>query len=114
MKRGGYGKPWRPPADGWSVPRKVYFGGLYQHLRPALNNLPRFVNNTQATLQPGQVGSPVTRPTLDGSGSGGCENHDVGAGNNLPAARGSAWAMPRMCRWPSAARCAIPGSRAAP
>ena len=61
MKRGGYGKPWRPPADGWSVPPKIFFGGLYQHVRPALNNLPRYQNNTQVTLQQNQVGSPVTR-----------------------------------------------------
>lgn len=61
MKRGGYGKPWRPPEDGWFVPNKVFFGGLYQHIRPALNNLPRYQNNTQAPLQPNQVGSPLTR-----------------------------------------------------
>jgi len=61
MKRGGYGKPWRPPADGWSVPPKIFFGGLYQHIRPALNNLPRFQNNTQVTLQTNEVGSPATR-----------------------------------------------------
>lgn len=61
MKRGGYGKPWRPPADGWFMPNKTYFGGLYQHIRPALNNLPRYQNTTQVPLQPNQVGSPVTR-----------------------------------------------------
>ena len=61
MKRGCYGKTWRPPADGWSVPPKIFFGGLYQHVRPALNNLPRYQNNTQVTLQTNEVGPPVTR-----------------------------------------------------
>lgn len=64
MKRGSYGPPYRPPADGWFVPPRAYLGGLYQHARPALNNLPRYQNNTQVTLQPGQIGSPQTRGAI--------------------------------------------------
>jgi len=79
MKRGGYGKPWRPPADGWRVPRTVYFGGLYQHRRPALNGLNRYANITETGLQLNQAGRPMTRytpPTGDN-----CEEHPD---NGLP------------------------------
>jgi len=63
MKRGGYGKPWRKPADGWSVPRKAFLGALYQHARPALNGITRFQNTTaNFPLQLNQVGPPQTRP----------------------------------------------------
>lgn len=81
MKRGRYGKPYRPPADGWFVPQKMYFGGLYQHIRPALNNLLRFQNNTQVALQQNQIGRPVTRYAPDLSGPSSCEDHPD---NGLP------------------------------
>ncbi|HEX4350543.1 MAG TPA: hypothetical protein VH251_09150, partial [Verrucomicrobiae bacterium] len=98
MKHGGYGKPWRPPADGWSVPPKIFFGGLYQHVRPALNNLPRYQNNTQVTLQPNEVGSPTTRinpaalvancGVTDSSGLPEIPWIGVGAGQSLPPVLG--------------------------
>ena len=78
MKRGGYGTPFRPPADGWpAAGRKVFFGALYQHQRPALNGLTAFQNTTQVPLQPNQVGPPVTRYTPDeeGGSDGDCEVH---------------------------------------
>ena len=81
MLRGRYGSPYRPPPDGWSVPPKTFFGGLYQHLRAALNGLPKFVNNTQTQLQQNQVGSPVMRPSPAPSGGAGCESHP---NNGLP------------------------------
>jgi hypothetical protein len=81
MKRGGYGKPWRPPADGWGVPRKTFLGGLYQHLRPGLNGLDKYINVTSNPLQDNQVGPPVTRFAPNGSGPDTCEDHPD---NGLP------------------------------
>jgi hypothetical protein len=76
MKRGGYGSPYRPLADGWSNPRKLYFGGLYQHQNKNLNHLVRYQNTTDGVpLQPGQAGPPMTRPAPNTSGPGGCETH---------------------------------------
>ncbi len=80
MRRGGYGKPWRRPADGWAVPPKAYLGGLYQHRNDTLNDLVAFRNTTQVTLQPGEVGSPLTRYTARAGGSV-CEVHPD---NGLP------------------------------
>ena len=62
MKRGGFGSPYRAPADGW--PRKIYSTGLYSNIEESLNGLARYANNTQITLQPGQVGRPMTKPQL--------------------------------------------------
>jgi len=79
-RRGGYGKPWRQPADGWAVPPKAYLGGLYQHQKGSLNGLTAFQNTTQVVLQPNQVGAPETRFTPSSDG-GTCAAHGV---NGLP------------------------------
>ena len=83
MTRGGYGKPWRKPANGWFVPPRVYFGGPYQQLRPALNGIARWQNTTNDTpLQPGLFGRPLTRPSVDYSNPlSSCESHPD---NGLP------------------------------
>jgi len=80
MRRGGYGKPWRQPADGWGVPPKAYLGGLYQHQNTTINWLPALENTTEVTLQPNQVGPPVTRYTAAPGGVT-CESHPT---NGLP------------------------------
>lgn len=82
--RGGYGKPWRPPADGWSVPPLTYLGGLYQQQRPALNNLTAYQNTTQVTLQQGQVGPPVTRYAINEAGPDSCEQYPANGLPNIP------------------------------
>lgn len=63
-RRGAYGKPWRPPADGWAVPPRAYLGGLYQHRHNSLNGLTRYLNTTQVALQQNLVGAPATRPAI--------------------------------------------------
>jgi YD repeat-containing protein len=80
MKRGGYGIPFAAPAPGtWPVPRKVFFGGLYQHLRPGLNGYSKFLNNSVLPLQLNQVGPPQSRKTPPTGDN--CEDH---APNGLP------------------------------
>jgi len=80
MRHGGYGKPWRQPADGWFVPPKAYLGGLYQHQNATINWLSALQNTTEVTLQPNEVGPPVTRYTPSPGGST-CEAHPT---NGLP------------------------------
>ena len=85
MKRGGYGKPWRKPADGWASPPRTYLGGLYQHCRPALNNIPRNLNVTNdIPLQLNQVGPPVTRANATQGGAGSCGNYPINALPKIP------------------------------
>lgn len=64
MIRGGFGIPYRPPAPG-SWPKILPpFTDCFQHVNKALNGIPKYVNSTSVTLQPGQVGRPVPRPAL--------------------------------------------------
>jgi hypothetical protein len=79
MRLGSYGSPYRHPAGGWHTPPLTFLGGLYQHQRSTLNNVPALQNTTQVFLQPNQVGPPQTRYTPPGGP--GCEQHPD---NGLP------------------------------
>lgn len=80
MRRGGYGRPWRAPADGWGVPPKVYLGGIYQHQNTTINGRPALVNTTVVALQANEFGRPATRYTPPGPAN--CEVHPS---NGLPS-----------------------------
>ena len=61
MRRGGFGKPYRPPPAGWPIALPPY-SSVYSHKNPALNDLVVFRNTTSIQLQENQVGRPMTRP----------------------------------------------------
>lgn len=76
MQRGAKMPPYRAPAGGYAT---FPSPDLYAHKVKALNGLARYANNTSITLQPGQVGRPMTKPLhVDPAG---CE---IQLGNGLP------------------------------
>ena len=58
---GLYGLPYRPPAGGWSTPRKFYLGGKYSHYIAALDSIARVPNTTQLEQPDASFAAPTTR-----------------------------------------------------